>query len=484
MSAGRFRQWLNILWTVAGAVSVRAKIVGIILGLVLLLGVGITLIVRQSVHRTMAHELEARAVSVARDLSSRSTDLLLVNNLYALHQLIMETQANHPDIRYIFIISPQDQVLAHTFGPGFPAGLAAANSVEPGDWQQVRVLETTEGPVLDIAVPIFDGLAGTARVGFSDVIVRRAVSGVTSQMLLATLLVSTAGVAAAIFLTWILTRPILQLAQAALRVGQGDLEQRVPRWANDELGELADAFNAMVADLSQAAAERQEREHLRAELIERIMSAQEEERKRIARDLHDQTSQSLVSLIVQLKLVEAAADEASRRQRLAELREQLRLVLGDVRRMALDLRPGVLDDLGLVEAIQWFADRCNQNGDLDIRVLACAHCNTLPPKESVALYRVAQEALSNVVRHSRARHAWVEISCDEGHIHLEVRDNGIGLDKMKIRRSSGGMGLFGMEERVQLLGGKLEVDGRPGEGTCIRASVPQPKGKITTLEGV
>ncbi len=470
----RFQPWFDRFWSIAGAVSVRAKITGIIMGLVLLLAAGVILVVRQSLHQAMIHELEARAISVTHDLANRSTDLILINNLYALQQLILETQANHSDIRYIFIVDPDGHVLVHTFGDGFPAGLTSINGPMLEDTHQVSFLDTTEGPVLDVAVPIFGGQAGTARVGFSDLVLRRTMSSVTSQMLLATLLVSTLGVASAIGLTWLLTRPILQLSQAARAVGRGDLSLRVPSWANDELGELAEAFNAMVADLNAAAVELEKRERLRSELVERVISVQEEERLRIARDLHDHTSQALVSLIVQLKLIETAQDEITRIQSLAELRRQLREVLEDVRRMALDLRPSVLDDLGLVEGIEWFAQRCRQEGELEIKVVACDPCNSLPKREAVTLYRVAQEALSNVVKHSHAHFARVELQCDEENIYMEIRDDGMGFDMYKERSPGSGIGLFGLEERVQLLGGKLAIDSSPSKGTRIRASLPRP----------
>jgi signal transduction histidine kinase len=470
----RFQPWFDRFWSIAGAVSVRAKITGIILGLVLLLSTGAILVVRQSLHKAMIHELEARAISVTHDLASRSTDLILINNLYALQNLILETQANHPDIRYIFIIDPEGHVLVHTFGSGFPAGLTSDNESVLEGTELVSFLETTEGPVLDVAVPVFGGQAGTARAGFSDLVIQRTMRSVTSQMLLATLLVSTIGVAAALGLTWLLTRPILQLSHTARAVGQGDLSLRVPSWARDELGELAEAFNTMVANLNTAALELEKRERLRSELVERVISVQEEERLRIARDLHDHTSQSLVSLIVQLKLVETAQEEAARAKNLAELRRQLREVLEDVRRMALDLRPSVLDDLGLIEGIEWFAKRCRQEGEFDIQVLACEECNWLPKREAVALYRVAQEALSNVVKHSQARSVCIVLQCDDENIHLEIRDDGVGFDIHEERSPGSGIGLFGIEERIQLLAGKLVIESNPGKGTQIRASLPRP----------
>jgi signal transduction histidine kinase len=480
----RFQPWFDQFWKIAGAVSVRAKITGIILGLVLILAASIILVVRQSLYQTMVHELEARAISVTHDLASRSTDLILTNNLYALQQLILETQANHPDIRYIFVIDPIGNVLVHTFGDGFPAGLTTVNGPAMESDHQVSFLDTTEGQVLDVAVPVFGGQAGTARVGFSDLVVRRTMSSVTSQMLLATLLVSTIGLVSALGLTWVLTRPILELSQAARAVGRGDLSLHVTSWANDELGELADAFNAMVADLKTAAVELEKRERMRSELVERVISVQEEERLRISRDLHDHTSQALVSLIVQLKLIETAQDESTRIQGLAELRKQLREVLEDVRRMALDLRPSVLDDLGLVEGIQWFAQRCRQEDELDIQITACDECNSLQKREAVALYRVAQEALSNVVKHSQAQQAQVELHCDEKNIYMEIRDDGIGFDMAKERSPGSGIGLFGLGERVQLLGGNLAIDSYPGQGTQIRASLPRPVDPVHIKEPV
>lgn len=209
MFAHIVRQWAARFRRIAGAVSVRSKIMGIALGLVLLLGLGTTWVVRQSLRAATMTELESKALSVAEDLATRSTDPILVNNHYVLYQLINDTQKNHPDIRYIFIIDRNGQLLAHTFGDGFPPALISANFVESDVRDRVDMLTTTEGQIMDVAVPIFDGRLGTLRIGFTDIVVQRTVGTVTSQLLLATLLVSSVGVLAAIFLTWALTYPIL-----------------------------------------------------------------------------------------------------------------------------------------------------------------------------------------------------------------------------------------------------------------------------------
>ena len=188
------QNWTRRFWSVIGSVSIRTKIIGIILGLVVLLGVGLTVFVRRSLRDAMIHELELLAVSVSRDLASRSTDLILVNNTYALYGLVQETRENYPDIRYILILNENGQPLVHTFGGGLPGGLLEANSSTDTKSYSIFAFDSPDGRILDVAVPIFDGRAGVARVGFSETSITRTVNLVTSQLLLATLLVSTIGI--------------------------------------------------------------------------------------------------------------------------------------------------------------------------------------------------------------------------------------------------------------------------------------------------
>lgn len=472
--------WQKV-WDWISGVSIRTKILGIVLGLVLLLGGSITLQVRAILLDVAIQQLQEQSVSLARDLAARSTDPLLINDWYDVLELLRETQANNPDVRYVFILNPQGDIVAHTFVGGFPTDLATVNPVASSAHHHTLALATEEGVLWDTAVPIFAGKAGVARVGLSEQRTRAMVNLVTAQLLFLTVLVSIVGIAAASFLTWLLTRPIRRLVQAANAVRQGDYTPRVRRWANDELGELADAFNAMTEGLAVARAERQERERMRAYYLKQIISAQEEERKRIARELHDETGQVLTSLLVRLKV---AAETAAPQEHLAELREIAAQALAGVRDLARELRPSLLDDLGLVAALERYLASCGSKFGLstDFQTTGFDDDQRLPPEVEVALYRIVQEALTNVVKHAQARTVSVVLERKDGAVIALVEDDGVGFQVASTRLHLGspetwsveqaGLGLYGMEERAALLGGTLTLESSPGQGTTVRVEIP------------
>lgn len=469
-------QWpapLNDFWDLAGAVSVRTKVLGIVLALVLLLGVSITLQVRATLHHTLAQYLQDQGVSIGRDVAARATDMILINDLFAIHRLLEDTVANNPDVRYVFVLDTERHVLAHTFNGGFPLDLLEANPVDPIERYHGVWLTTDEGRIWDVAVPIFDGRAGVARVGLSEAGMLRAVQAVTGQMLLTTVVVSAVGIAAATFLTWILTRPILGLVQAAKAVEQEDFSQRVTRWANDEIGDLAEAFNAMTEALARAAQERAERDRLRAEYVSAVIAAQEDERKRIARELHDGTSQTLTSLLVGLRALEASCDLPGVRRHTSELRKTVGQTLEEVHSLALQLRPSVLDDLGLPAAIERQVVDCRQRYHLEIDLAIHGLDNRrLPAEVETTLYRVVQEALTNVARHANASRVSVLLEGRSNAVRVIVEDDGSGFEPGAVSAERGHLGLYGMRERAELLGGTLEIESKPGKGTSIFVTIP------------
>lgn len=459
------------LWAIAGGVSVRTKILGMALLLVLALGTASILQTRVAMSRTLEAQLSEQSVSMARDVAARSADLILINDLYGLQTLLRETRENNSSVRYAFVVNAQGEVLAHTFGEGFPAGLKQANAVAADAHHQTRAIDTEDGRVLDTAAPVFEGRAGTARVGLSEAGVRLAVDELTAQLAITTLAISIFGVTAAAGLTWLVTQPILRLGRAAQAVGRGDFSQRLTRWADDEIGDLSEAFNGMMADLSRAAEERASREQLREQYVQQVITAQEDERKRIARELHDSTSQSLTSLMIGLRSMTAACDSPEVTRHADELRQVAARTLDEVHSLARQLRPSVLDDLGLSAAIERYVDDCRARYGLQIDLaLRGLEARRLPPNIETALYRITQESLTNVARHAGARTASILIERRNGTVRAVVEDDGQGFEPSQI--GDGHFGLYGIRERAELLGGTLTIESSPGAGASLFVEIP------------
>lgn len=458
------------IWDIAGAVNVRTKILGIILGLVILLGVGVTIQARYALTATMNTQLEEQSVSVARDLAARSTDPILLNDLLGLHDLLKETTANNPNIRYAFIVDNRGQIIAHTFEGGFPLDLISLNSSQNGEHHHTALIQTDEGLVWDTAVPILDGKVGTARIGLSDASVRKAVSTLTVQLVATIVLVSITGVLVAVFLTWILTRPIISLAHATQAVAKGNFSPRVQRWANDEIGDLAEAFNSMTEELARTDELRKEREVLRRQLLEKVITTQEDERRRIARELHDSTSQNLTSLIVGLRIMETNCAKCASQSKATDLRNVASKTLDEVHDLSMRLRPRVLDDLGLSAALERLVSEWQARYKIPVDV-AIQLTERLPGDVETAVYRIIQETLTNIARHAQATSASILVERHGDMVRAIVEDDGVGFDT-KANHGERHLGLLGMQERAELLNGTVMIESSLEHGTSVFIEIP------------
>lgn len=220
----------------------------------------------------------------------------------------------------------------------------------------------------------------------------------------------------------------------------------------------------------------QEREVLRGELLRRSVEAQEEERKRIARDLHDGIGQTFTALALGLAGVEEMMprDPATARTQIGVLRELSTRAIAEMRQMVADLRPPQLDDLGLIPALHWLADEWRERSHLDVRVQATGPRRRLSPEMETILFRIAQEAITNVAKHAQAQQAIVNLDFADP-IELRIEDNGIGMTPNQIHRRAArhqGWGLAGIQERAALVGGDLHIDSAPGCGTRLTIHLP------------
>lgn len=213
---------------------------------------------------------------------------------------------------------------------------------------------------------------------------------------------------------------------------------------------------------------------LRVRLLAQAVNAQEQERERISRELHDETGQALTALLLQLKVLEGLPDKQAMLTHAGELRQLVLGILEEVRRLARDLRPSTLDELGLVPTIDWHIRAFTRNIDLEVEYeTALPDDFRLPVSLELALYRMVQEALTNIVRHANATKAVIRLEEEHGVVRLTVSDNGCGFDtNAMLNGQAHGIGLMGIQERVELIGGTLALNSIIGRGTSLSIEVP------------
>ncbi|MDX6495446.1 MAG: hypothetical protein QOE17_1432 [Gaiellales bacterium] len=260
--------------------------------------------------------------------------------------------------------------------------------------------------------------------------------------------------------------PLIKRDRSVGLIAVYDRDGQDPRFS-DSHQRLAETFAdraAVAVDLSQRVAR---------DTLRRIVEGQETERARMARELHDQTGQALTSILLGLRAIEDAdADEIH--GRVAGLRDLVTEALQDVRRLAVDLRPTTLDDFGVVTAIQRLCGDVAAKSGISVDFHATREGDRMPREVESCLYRVVQEALTNVIKHAGAEHVSVLLAPGDRDLRLIVEDDGAGFDPSDV--PSERLGLVGMRERVALVGGSLTVESTPGAGTTLRVTVPLDTG--------
>ncbi len=298
-------------------------------------------------------------------------------------------------------------------------------------------------------------------------------------------------------------RPVRTLTATAQRIAQGNLNDPVPKLGEDELGRLAEILDQMRAKLRESLeqsrlwslelesrvdertrqveesrhaleslyAELQRKDAARDDLLRKVMTAQEDERKRTARDLHDDISQTLAALVMAIDRAQASSPQEQ--DQLQKIRQMAVAALDGIHRAIFDLRPSMLDDLGLVAAVRWYAESRLHPLEIRTRIEVEGNERRLPSQIETALFRVAQEGITNVARHSNASDVVVTLQFRDEAISLEIEDDGQGFDVAGVTQDGiKGLGLLGMKERTELLGGTFQMNSAPGRGATLAARIP------------
>ncbi|MBI6545894.1 MAG: HAMP domain-containing protein, partial [Cyanobacteria bacterium NC_groundwater_1444_Ag_S-0.65um_54_12] len=412
--------------------SFRLKVTWLFCSAILLLGVLAVHYARHDMRRILSSELERRGIAIAEDLAANAMDPLLVDDQFELHRLVNRVLYHNPDVRYIFMVDAEQKLRVNTFGYRIPRGLFSANvlTAYATHWRMKRI-HTEEGLIRDFAVPILDGKAGTVRVGVSDKNLENSVANNTRHLSILVMLATIIGMLGSYYLAGYLTRPLLQLLEVVQSVSRGNLSQQIPGPFTDEVGQLASAFNVMTRALT-------DKEAVRRALLEKVIHSQEEERKRLARELHDELAQQLTFALFTLEGLEGQLKHANRESQTAfgRARAVMSNVLAETRRLIRDLRPAMLDDLGLVPAIRSYAQTnlvrlgCHFNISANLPA-------SIPPASELTIFRIVQEAINNIAKHAQASNAEVALETSEGLLRGTIIDNGRGFHPELIASPSG-----------------------------------------------
>jgi signal transduction histidine kinase len=274
------------------------------------------------------------------------------------------------------------------------------------------------------------------------------------------------------------------LSRAIREIGSGQATLPLPENQQDEIGQVALAFNDMVRQIEKRSAENQQlSEDLqrqsaeRGELLQRVITAQEDERKRVARELHDEFGQALAGLAFQTEATRnlIASDPEKAVAVLDQTQSLIQITTEQMYNMILALRPSVLDDLGLVAALRVHAERTLRDTGVAFSLESSCLTRRLPQELETVVYRIFQEALSNIMRHSGARNVSMVLALEEHCFRGEVQDDGQGFDPEAVRLNpdiQAGLGLLGMQERVTQYRGQVEIQSEPGRGTKIIVWIP------------
>jgi len=262
-----------------------------------------------------------------------------------------------------------------------------------------------------------------------------------------------------------ITYPIQRLNQAAHEIGKGNLDIKLKSNLNDEIGELTDSFNKMAEKLK---SQSEELKTERIKSLDSLIDGQERERQRLSRELHDSLGQSLIGL--KLKY-ESCLNKNNKEENFTDLGILFDQTIDETRRISNNLMPAALSAFGLVPAIRNICNEISQTSNIDVRFSAAGSTKELDNKVKIYIFRIVQEALTNILKHSKANLAEIFIVFSDNKIGLKIIDNGQGFDNSKVLKS-GSNGINNMRDRISLLSGKININSEIGKGTAIDIEIP------------
>ncbi len=458
------------VWSIL-SVPILVKMMGIGAIVAACFGVITFVRTRDTLQENLNASLTERTISETESLADYLARPLSVHDVVAVRQILSKTRARHADILYILVRDSDGVILTHTFDGTVPDGLLSRPQYQSFPNDAFRVVDAKEdGLIFEALRPVMGGLVGYVQLGWSHRMIAEELASLRNTVLASLAICAAIGIGLALLLSLAITHPVHRLNEAVQQVSQHNLDARATVFSGDEIGDLATAFNEMAETLAQNHRTILEKENARAALVQRIITAQERERKVISRELHDQIGQSLLALLVDMKSQsngDHCGDSCGGHQ------ERIGDLIEEVRQVSKGMHPSVLDDYGLDSALRAYVKdtAARHQVRIDYETNCADGSQRLPEPVEVAFYRIAQEAITNAIRHAQPSHVSVILLIDPQQATLLFEDDGIGF-RTDQATPGRGLGLLSMSERCSLLGGELDITSDVGEGTTVRARVP------------
>ena len=460
--------------------SIYFRILGMALFIIALLSLSASALFWKSYNDLVLQQLDRRGEEIAGHMALAGANYILTEDVYNLYELVSQTARSSEDVRYILVLDNKGRILVHTFKKGIPENLVW--DVTGYTLAKKSVFNSNEGPIHDLMAPIEHGAIGYVRVGMTEARMRGVIFQQVRIVLLAIFLICLVAALLSSRISRLIIRPLRQLCRVADAIRMGDREIRADLCGDTEIDKLASGFNEMTASLIRANREKEEllkelqaKEVLRGTLITKLMTAQEDERKRISREFHDETSQALTSLMLTMRALSANAQNQEQKEALLLGRDVAADILNKVRNLAVELRPPELDDLGLGAAITQYSNKFALNHGLKLDLQISGEEEQVDGQIAVALYRIVQEGFSNIAQHSGADQVVLRIDFKPEEIAVTLADNGKGISDYDLlqAKKKRRLGLYGMQERVELLQGHLEIRDSLIGGAELYIVIPQ-----------
>jgi signal transduction histidine kinase len=455
------------------SVPTFVKVVGIGVMVAAIFGLATLYQVQTSLTRALYRELEQNLRASGHLLAESVARPVALDQRIELDRLLSAFRTLAPDAVLIRVENATKERLAASVADGVAPDLADQLARDVGG-RELTVVRDGDTAYLVLALPLLEGKGGRLTLAFSDARIRARLRELTLALLATLLACFVIGILLAVVLTTIFVRPLTHLTETADAIRAGDLTRRATITAEDEIGLLGTRFNEMADALVERENQLVRKERERQRLIDRLVDSQEAERRLLARELHDEVGPSLSSVLLMLDALAAAVPDAAKR-RIAETAAAVRGVIESVRNLSFTLRPSLLDDYGLDSALRRYLERLGEHAPMtiDYRFVAAPDAARLSEAIETTLYRIVQEAVNNVLKHAAARCVSVVIYVNPDECRALIEDDGAGFDPASEAVTRRGVGLIGMRERAELVGGSLAVEAVAGEGTTLSIRIPR-----------